>query len=563
MNQFRIAVVVVVGAVVGLSCGGEVPTELRPADRPDAGGSVSTGGGGGVSTGGGDGVSTGGGAASGGGTGGGGASSAGGGGGGTALDCSQGQMRACCTTGTQVCDSAGAWGPCSLSGTPEVCNGLDDDCNGRVDDGIAFTPAQLVDAGAQLDGGCSIGVGACARGGGLICGATGAPTCNASAGTPGVETCNGVDDDCDGQIDDGVQVTCAPDGDNDTYATDTSTMLMCPDSTRGAFGNCPVGFVAPTSSPGIDCAPVDGSSFRMAPVRIDADNDRYCLATSTQACVGTTAGPGRRFETDCQASVDCDDANAGAFVTLQVRTDGDGDGACVGALTARCSGLTPPMGFRLPTTCNTEDDCNDSSPSLYRRANLQPDGDADGHCTSATASVCVGAAGTASGYLAASACLDQTDCNDASATTWRTVNLGRDQDNDGYCASGALTPMCIGANAPSGYQITCQSTPDCKDTNAYANVTCSKTLLTNQQSKYCGSQPAWETFRFTYGCGQGFTPTAATPQRQYSTCVDGSCTQVQSFTFTANGSYEDATFACEAFAVGHDDWKLSITCTAN
>ncbi len=123
--------------------------------------------------------------------------------------------------------------------------------------------------------------------------------------------------------------------------------------------------------------------------------------------------------------------------------------------------------------------------------------------------------------------------------------------------------MCIGANAPSGYQITCQATPDCKDNNQYANVSCSKTLLTNQQSKYCGSQPVSETFRFTYSCGQGFTPTSATPQRQYSTCVDGSCTQVPAFNFTANGSYEDVAFNCEGFAIGHDDWKLSITCTAN
>ena len=75
-----------------------------------------------------------------------------------------------------------------VPGTPvdEVCNNEDDDCDGVVDEG----------AGAQ-----SCGVGACER----------RSTCDGGApgecvpGDPVPEACNGVDDDCNGVLDDGFR----------------------------------------------------------------------------------------------------------------------------------------------------------------------------------------------------------------------------------------------------------------------------------------------------------------------------------------------------------------------
>ncbi len=66
----------------------------------------------------------------------------------------------------------------------EICNSIDDDCDGRVDEGAEVR----------------CGVGSCARLG---------PTCDVNQcvpGTPRTETCNGFDDDCDGTVDDGA--TC-------------------------------------------------------------------------------------------------------------------------------------------------------------------------------------------------------------------------------------------------------------------------------------------------------------------------------------------------------------------
>ncbi len=46
-----------------------------------------------------------------------------------------------CRSGTQICDSTGQWGAClgEVLPQPEVCNGLDDDCDGVVDNGFDLT----------------------------------------------------------------------------------------------------------------------------------------------------------------------------------------------------------------------------------------------------------------------------------------------------------------------------------------------------------------------------------------------------------------------------------------
>jgi len=70
--------------------------------------------------------------------------------------------------------------------SPETCNGLDDDCNGHVDDGIAPVPTEC-------------GVGACTATGQSVC-VSGQTVDTCTPGTPQPEVCNGIDDDCDGTV---------------------------------------------------------------------------------------------------------------------------------------------------------------------------------------------------------------------------------------------------------------------------------------------------------------------------------------------------------------------------
>ncbi len=89
-----------------------------------------------------------------------------------------------CQGGSVVCVGANLVRP---GDRPETCNGADDDCDGAVDE-------SPIDAG----GVCGSGVGGC-RTGNQVC-VSGALVCQGQVG-PSPETCNGVDDNCDGTID--------------------------------------------------------------------------------------------------------------------------------------------------------------------------------------------------------------------------------------------------------------------------------------------------------------------------------------------------------------------------
>ncbi|MBK6808014.1 MAG: hypothetical protein IPG81_03760 [Sandaracinaceae bacterium] len=99
-----------------------------------------------------------------------------------------------CAAGTITCDE-GAWTCANVQRPlPEVCDGSDNDCNGVADDGT--------EAGTS----CMSGVGACAAMGVLECSMTGA-SCSADPGLPGTELCgNDVDDDCNGMVDEGFTI---------------------------------------------------------------------------------------------------------------------------------------------------------------------------------------------------------------------------------------------------------------------------------------------------------------------------------------------------------------------
>lgn len=101
-----------------------------------------------------------------------------------------------CRPGNRVCPqscnaSGNSYGQCSSEVLPlasDPCNGLDDDCDNKIDEG--FTPA-------DCSTNCGVGQTACVNG---------AIQCNSTPASSD-PTCNNVDDDCDNKIDE--DWTCA------------------------------------------------------------------------------------------------------------------------------------------------------------------------------------------------------------------------------------------------------------------------------------------------------------------------------------------------------------------
>lgn len=103
----------------------------------------------------------------------------------------------------------------SYPGAEEVCDGIDNDCDGDVDGDLASTFYQDADGDGYGDPTAPATV--CDSSEGLVSNADDCNDAESSAYPGATESCDGVDNNCDGQVDENLLVTWYLDNDQDTF----------------------------------------------------------------------------------------------------------------------------------------------------------------------------------------------------------------------------------------------------------------------------------------------------------------------------------------------------------
>ncbi len=211
----------------------------------------------------------------------------------------------------------------------EVCNGLDDDCDGVVDDALPTL---------------SCGVGACTR---TIASCVDGQTVTCEAGAPVEETCNGLDDDCNGEVDDNIApATCG-------------------------VGACVVTMPACVGGVSVPCEPALPSAERCDGIDNDCDGDIDEALPDTTcgegACARTVASCMLGLEQECVPGTPttelCDgvDNNCDGQIDEGLPMLSCGVGACLTTTAACVSGQGQVCTPGTPTTerCdNVDNDCD-------------------------------------------------------------------------------------------------------------------------------------------------------------------------------------------------------------
>lgn len=266
-----------------------------------------------------------------------------------------GGVGACAYEGRYVCDEAETALICDTQMPPtaeERCDAFDNDCDGRIDE--AFP---------ELGTECNVGMGACLRTGEVVCDSISAISrCDARVGFGSIERCNGVDDDCDGMTDEtfaGVgddcevsEGTCRFSG---TQQCDVAGMLTCMPMTAiqgdelcDNLDNDCDGQIDEALGIGDACPVNSGGCERMGTQTCASDGTVYCTASP----LPEVAERCDDLDNDCDGRIDEDFQNLNTVCDVDL-------GVCRGVGTYQCAvDETELVCNAIPSALPTDERCD-------------------------------------------------------------------------------------------------------------------------------------------------------------------------------------------------------------
>ncbi|MFZ5482060.1 MAG: MopE-related protein [Myxococcota bacterium] len=308
----------------------------------------------------------------------------------------------------------------------EVCNGIDDDCDGDADGGAVDARVWYPDDDDDVYGDEARAVASCAQPAGHLVVGGDCDDTDADVHPGADETCDGVDTNCSGNEDDASDASAwVEDADRDGYgvprmaceepASTADDVDDCDDTRAEAFPGADetCNGLDDDCDATVDEEPVDGDLWFA-----DADGDGLGAPdVPAEAC----SAPIGFVENDD----DCDDTSAAIGERVWYE-DGDGDGFGVASL-VQCE---PPEGY-----ARFGEDCDDADAAVNPGADEACDAASDLNCDGSVGEIDADGDGHP-------AC---EDCDDSDASFWSGIWYA-DADADGYGDGARAEVDCFPAD---------------------------------------------------------------------------------------------------------------------
>ena len=278
-------------------------------------------------------------------------------------------------------------------GASESCNGMDDDCDGLVDEDVAGAPTWYADNDGDGYGNAADSTTACSQPDGYVADNTDCRDTSRSVHPGATEYTNSVDDDCDGLVDETVDVEPEPEdsGIEDTGDTAEPEDTDTPEVIDADGDGYPAGEDCDDTDPEVNVrtdywwdndsdgfgGEYAGSGCGVVGSLVVVNNDD-CDDSDTSIYWGASEICGDGIDQDCDGAdevcpepepvdsdgdgypvgEDCDDTDPGVNVRTDYWWDNDSDGFG-GEYAGSGCGVVGSL------VVNNDDDCDDSDTSIY------------------------------------------------------------------------------------------------------------------------------------------------------------------------------------------------------